>query len=224
MPHSWDELGVIIAHFDKYPLISQKRPDFELLKIAVGYMQGEHLTMEGLKKIISIKASMNRGLPDGLKEAFPDIIPAARPLVQSQSNPDPHWVAGFTSGEGCLIVRIKKSSTHRTGLGVELVFQITQHTRDEQLLLCFINYFGCGRYRQRRGGLAGDFNVRKLSDLTEKIIPFFEIYPIIGVKAKDFEDFKQVAKLMKSSAHLTLEGLEQIEQIQAGMNRGRTIS
>jgi hypothetical protein len=72
--------------------------------------------------------------------------------------------------------------------------------------------------------LAGDFNVRKLSDLTEKIIPFFEIYPIIGVKAKDFEDFKQVAKLMNSSAHLTLEGLEQIEQIQAGMNRGRTIS
>ena len=89
MPHSWDELGVIIAHFDKYPLISQKRPDFELLKIAVGYMQGEHLTMEGLKKIISIKASMNKGLPDGLKEAFPDIIPVARPLVKNQSIPDP---------------------------------------------------------------------------------------------------------------------------------------
>jgi len=33
------------------------------------------------------------------------------------------------------------------------------------------------------------------------------------------EDFKQVAQLMKSSAHLTLEGLEQIKQIQAGMNR-----
>jgi hypothetical protein len=33
---------------------------------------------------------MNRGLPDGLKEAFPDIIPVARPLVQSQPNTNPH--------------------------------------------------------------------------------------------------------------------------------------
>jgi len=57
------------------------------------------------------------------------------------------------SGEGSLIIRVKKSSTNRTGLQVELVFQITQHTRDEQLLLSFIKYFGCGRYRQRKGGL-----------------------------------------------------------------------
>jgi LAGLIDADG endonuclease len=67
-----------------------------------------------------------------------------------------------------------------------LVFQITQHTRDEELLQSFINYFGCGRYRERLGGLAGDFNVSKLSDITEKILPFFEKYPILGVKAKDF--------------------------------------
>jgi hypothetical protein len=32
--HSIKDLKVIISHFDKYPLISQKRADFELLKIA----------------------------------------------------------------------------------------------------------------------------------------------------------------------------------------------
>jgi hypothetical protein len=101
--------------------------------------------------------------------------------------------------------------------------QITQHTRDEQLLLSFRDYFDCGRYRLRKGGLAGDFIVSRLSDLTEKMIPFFASYPMLGVKAKDFEDFKEVVKLMNSGAHLTLEGLEQIRQIQAGMNRGRTI-
>ena len=37
--------------------------------------RGEHLTIEGLQKIVAIKASMNRGLSDKLKQAFPNIIP-----------------------------------------------------------------------------------------------------------------------------------------------------
>jgi hypothetical protein len=83
-------LNKIIAHFDKYQLITQKWSDFDLFKSGVELISdGEHLTIEGLKKIISIKASMNKGLPDGLKEAFPDIIPVARPLVKNQSIPDP---------------------------------------------------------------------------------------------------------------------------------------
>jgi hypothetical protein len=90
------------------------------------------------------------------------------------------------SGEGSVYVRIRKSSTHQIGLQVELILQITQHTRDEQLLLSLIDYFGCGRYRLRKGGLAGDFVVSRLSDLTEKIIPFFEKYPVIGVKKENF--------------------------------------
>lgn len=217
-------LRVIIAHFDKYPLISQKWADFELFKLAVNIMLNEeHLTMEGIKKLVSIKASMNRGLPDKLKEAFPGIIPVVRPLVPNQTIPDPYWVAGFMSGEGSVYVRVRKSSTHQIGFQVELILQMTQHTRDEQLLLSFIDYFGCGRYRLRKGGMSGDFIVGRLSDLTVKMIPFFETYPILGVKAKDFEDFKQVVKLMNSATHLTLEGLEQIRQIQAGMNRGRTM-
>jgi hypothetical protein len=76
-------------------------------------------------------------------------------------------------------------------------------------------------YRERIGGLAGDFYVGKLSDLHQKIIPFFSRYPIIGVKAKDFEDLSKVALLMQSKAHLTKEGLEQIQKIKAGMYRGR---
>jgi hypothetical protein len=81
---------VIISHFDRYPLISQKQADYELFKIVLSYLQGFHLTREGLLKIISIKASMNKGLLEGLKGAFPDIIPVARPLVLNQLTLDPH--------------------------------------------------------------------------------------------------------------------------------------
>jgi hypothetical protein len=49
----------------------------------------EHLTTEGLHKIVAIKASMNNSLSDELKAAFPDITPVARPLVHNQEiNPN----------------------------------------------------------------------------------------------------------------------------------------
>ena len=53
-------------------------------------------------------------------------------------------------------------------------------------------YLGCGRYEARskdKNTQVGDFVVTKLSDITEKIIPFFEKYPINGVKHLDYLDF-----------------------------------
>ena len=41
------------------------------------------------------------------------------------------------------------------------------------------------------------------------------------MKAHDFEDFCKVAELMQEKKHLTKEGIEQIKNIQGGMNRGR---
>jgi hypothetical protein len=48
------------------------------------------LTIEGFKKLLAIKASMNNGLSDQLKVAFPDIIPVPRPLVVDQEIKDPY--------------------------------------------------------------------------------------------------------------------------------------
>lgn len=53
------------------------------------------------------------------------------------------------------------------------------------------------------------------------MIPFFDKYPIVGAKRQDYLDFCKVAELMRSKAHLTSSGLEQIKQIKSGMNRGR---
>jgi hypothetical protein len=50
----------------------------------------EHLTLEGLIKIVCIKASMNLGLPDYLSRAFPNIIPKDRPVAQIIKFIDPN--------------------------------------------------------------------------------------------------------------------------------------
>jgi len=57
----------------------------------------EHLTMEGISKIVAIKASMNIGLSDELKSAFPGIIPAQRPKLlncQIKDRPPTQFVLG----------------------------------------------------------------------------------------------------------------------------------
>ena len=125
------------------------------------------------------------------------------------------------SGEGCFLVLITKSSIPKLGHIVQLRFSLTQHSRDEKLLKSLVEYLGCGIYYARSEHNFGEFIVTGFSDITEKILPFFDKYHILGVKSQDYADFKRVVVLMKNKDHLNQEGLEQIRQIKAGMNRGR---
>ena len=69
------ELDVIIAHFSKYPLVTQKLWDFLLFKRGVEVIKsGRYTTPEGLLEVVSIKASLNLGLFEVLNKAFPEII------------------------------------------------------------------------------------------------------------------------------------------------------
>ena len=77
-------------------------------------------------------------------------------------------------------------SQNRVGYQVILVFIITQHSRDEELLIAIMDYLGCG-YIQKKGE-AFDLRVTKISDIEKKIIPHLKKYPIRGVKAQDFQD------------------------------------
>ena len=67
-----------------------------------------------------------------------------------------------------------------------LRFIITQHGRDEQLMRSLVKYLDCGNII--KNGNAFDFRVTKFNDIQNKIIPFFQKYPIQGVKALDFDD------------------------------------
>ena len=118
------------------------------------------------------------------------------------------------------MIRIQTDKTN-TGYTVRLIFQITQHSRDEALIRSLIEYLGCGAVYKDREVLV--FKVTKFSDIMYKIIPFFKKYPIEGVKLKDFHDFCKVADLVKDKKHLTKEGLEDIHKIKKQMNKKRQV-
>jgi len=50
----------------------------------------EHLSIEGLYKILSLIASMNLGLSPLLKTTFPYIIPTPRPIIEPVEHIDPN--------------------------------------------------------------------------------------------------------------------------------------
>ena len=214
------ELQVIINHFDKYPLITKKRTDYELFKVAISLIDNkEHLISEGLDKLVSIRAAMNLGLTDALKTAFPNVIPFSKIDLWESDIKDPNWLAGFSSGEGCFFINIIKSKTSKLGETVQLNFNITQHSRDELLIKSLVEYFGCGKVYLHPDKVS--FNISSLSELNSKLAPFFEKYPIRGVKFLDYMDFLKVIRLMIDKVHLTSEGLDLIREIKSGMNRNR---
>ena len=83
----------MIKHFEQYPLISVKVTDYILFKKALDLINTqEHLNEEGLLKLIGIKASLNLGLNDSLKNAFPNWkeIQCNKPDYNFQGIPDPN--------------------------------------------------------------------------------------------------------------------------------------
>jgi hypothetical protein len=62
----------------------------------------EHLTIDGIHKLIAIRASINLGLPPKLKAAFPHIVNySPRFLVKDIEIKSPYWLSGARFVGGC---------------------------------------------------------------------------------------------------------------------------
>lgn len=222
-----DLINIVIPHFSKYPLQSQKRIDFELWAKIVNCMkEKEHLTPDGLFKILSLKSALNRGLPKNMRVAkeLKSIKTLERSLHLVESgdfmNLDPHWISGFVAGDGTFDIKITK---RKINYQVELRFRVTQHIRDAALLGLIAKYLECGKVYVRSTNLACDLVVTNFPDNFNKIIPFFKKFPILTNKEKDFKDFVLAAEIMNNKAHLTPEGLSTIKELKLNMNNNRSL-
>ena len=213
--------SVIIPHFYVYPLLTNKRADFLLFKEVINLMnRGEHLTKEGLVKIINLKASMNKGLSEQLKEQFAEIVPVQRPEVETNLSlvSDPNWLVGFVEAEGCFLCLVRKNPSHKIGYQVTLSFSIVQHIRDLELMQKIKESWGLGIISL--GSSFVRLTVTKKSDL-DTIINLFSNYALLGSKRLDFEDFSNIQEMINKDLHKTEIGLDEIRMIKSKMNSKR---
>jgi len=152
---------------------------------------------EGINKIVAIKASINFGLTTTLQKFFPIVIPVLRPVVNNQEIQDINRIIGFSEGEFCFFVDIFKSKTHKVGYQVKFKFQISQHSRDIQLMKNIIKYLGSGILIEVKSNV--DLVIYKFLDLESIIVPLFNNYPLRGNKILDFLDFCKVVSAIKDS-------------------------
>lgn len=126
---SISDLKVIIEHFDAYPLLTQKGADFLLFK-RVYYLvcNKAHLTKEGLREVVAIRASINLGLSDELKNVF-NVVPVSRPVIPAVESPSYSWLSGFVCGDGSFIVSISKSDSTKSGFVIRLFFFLFVKTK-----------------------------------------------------------------------------------------------
>lgn len=216
--------NVIIPHFTKYPLISKKTLDFFLWsKVIKMVLNKEHLHLSGFLTILTYYASIDRGVSTKVLNHYPDIVPFDKPVINLPDNLNPYWVSGFVAGDGNFSVYVKPAKDYALGEKVYYRFQITQHSKDLELMSLFTKFFNCGvvHVRSNLATPRCDFIIQDASSILDKIIPHFDIYPLCNLKQKDFICFKNSMSLVKLNQHLTKEGLDKIQTLSLEMNSNR---
>nr|QCW06967.1 hypothetical protein [Drechslerella brochopaga] len=139
-------------------------------------------------------------------------------------NPDkplkPWWVTGITDSEGNFSVFTQKTSK---GIKFTLGYKITQKAHSSGILYDLERFFKCGNIHiDNKKENAYKFNVNKLDDILNIIIPHFDKYPLYSSKRLDYLDFKKVAFMMKDGLHLNEKYLNTILSIKDNMNSKRS--
>jgi NADH:ubiquinone oxidoreductase subunit K len=204
-----DLLNVIIPHFEKYNLITNKHSDFVIFKEIVLLMtKNLHKDFMGLQLILNNRASLNWGLTDSLKVAFPLTIPVARlPVKDKLEMLSADWLTGFCTGESNFFIVI-------SGGYAWLRFSVAQDVRDILLLALaptyvlhmqysrsrlgskaenIVRHFNCGYVNKYNNRKVCEFVVEfllKINDIILNIIPAkLPSTPLVGVRGAFFDKY-----------------------------------
>lgn len=134
--------------------------------------------------------------------------PIAAWSVDSISDEDGGWLAGFTAGEACFrIARPSQGSGNGLSHSFNCVFTV-QLRADDMPALEMIRAiwkidnpvrFWVREYDRRKGVNAGDgarFSVRDVPNLYFKVLPTFRKFPLRTRKQHDFEIFSEAVTLL----------------------------
>lgn len=120
-----------------------------------------------------------------------------------------YFISGFTEGEGSFNISLRKKPDYKLGWQVVLSFNVSQ--KDVSLLNIIQKTLNCGIIKTRKIDNLHSFDVTNVDDITEKVIPFFQKYPLLSEsKNRNFSIFCEVSNLVKRGDHKNLVGLKKI--------------
>jgi hypothetical protein len=143
------------------------------------------------------------------------------------------WLAGFTSGDGSFHIVLRNSNNQP---GVFARFSIHLHVRELEVLKSIFTFLKLFNDKETNpkvkepikkitiGDKSVNLQISKFDDIVNIIIPFFNKFPILGMKRLDFIDFKKVCYIIQTREHLTSPSVfNKILKIKSGMNQNRKL-
>lgn len=135
---------------------------------------------------------------------------------------DPQYIVGFVDGEGCFCVGISKHKTLKRKLEIRALFEIELRADDRDILERLQYTLGCGRIYDlsyERYGWAPHvkYKVSSIKEIAEKIIPFFDRYPLQAKKSFSYERFRTIVLLVRDKKHLTDQGFREVTRLRDQM-------
>ncbi len=129
------------------------------------------------------------------------------------------FLAGFVEGEGSFNVSLRRKADYKVSWQVVMSFNVSQ--KDPTLLYLLKEQLGCGIIKVRKIDNLYSFDVTNPQDIIQKVIPFFQKYPVLSVsKQRNFAIFSAIAQLMEKKEHRNLKGLRQILELRETINEG----
>ena len=126
------------------------------------------------------------------------------------------FLSGFALGEGSFMVICRRRSGSPRGFRLSAAFNVSQH--DPAPLELFRDTLRCGTMR-RAGNGGWYWEVNALQDQIERIVPFFERFPLVGAKAQDFALWSQAVRLLGAPG-LSDQDYRAVLSLREKMNRG----
>lgn len=142
----------------------------------------------------------------------------------------PAHISGLVVGEGCFYAESAPDSKYRLGWRIRPAFCIEMRHDDRAVLEEVRRQLSCGQiyeldfgryraYRSRGWQPHVKYRVTRLSDLQEKVVPFFRRYPLFGQKALAFTLFASLVESLARGDHRCETRLETTKGLAAALSR-----
>jgi LAGLIDADG endonuclease len=126
------------------------------------------------------------------------------------------FLSGFALGEASFMLVCRPRGDYTRRWKISAAFNVSQ--TDRAPLDLFRETLGCGTMRMAGNG-GWYWEVNRLSDIQASVVPFFNRFPLVGTKARDFELFRDAVGILAQPV-MSDTDYHQVLALREGMNRG----
>ena len=126
------------------------------------------------------------------------------------------FLSGFALGEASFMLVCRPRGDYTRRWKISAAFNVSQH--DRAPLDLFRETLACGSMRKAGNG-GWYWEVNRLLEIQNRIVPFFHRFPLVGTKARDFELFRDAVGILGRPV-MTDQDYHQVLALREGMNRG----